>query len=133
MSTRTLVAAVSTAVLGLVATSPHHRATLGVPVEAAAQEAATSTLDDQVDPSVYNSDIALIRIRNLRWAPAPAICTDIAATVNPASALQIAPPSRVSVLEQCSGASSNPTSCPEVNRPRRHAGTPAHRERHNGR
>ena len=107
MSTRTLIAAVSAAVLGLVATSPHHRATLAVPVEAAAQEAATSTLDDQVDlaVTVYNSDIALIRdTRNLRLGTGTSDLhfMDIAATVNPASVhfRSLTDPSRLSVLEQ---------------------------------
>jgi len=107
MSTRTLVAAVSTAVLGLVAASPHQRATLSVPVAAAAQDAATSTLDDQVDlaVTVYNSDIALVRdTRNLRLGVGTSELhfMDIAATVNPASVhfRSLTDPSRMSVLEQ---------------------------------
>ncbi len=107
MSTRTLVAAVSTAALVLVAVGPHHRATLSLPVEAAAQEVATSTLDDQVDlaVTVYNSDIALIRdTRSLRLVTGTSDLhfMDIAATVNPASVhfRSLTDPARVSVLEQ---------------------------------
>ena len=76
------------------------------PVEAAAAQGAT-TLDDQVDlnVTVYNSDIALVR--DVRTFDMPKgtfdlSFMDIAATVNPATVhfRSLTEPARVSVLEQ---------------------------------
>ena len=75
-------------------------------VEAAAAQGST-TLDDQVDlnVTVYNSDIALVRdVRNLELPRGTFDLSfmDIAATVNPATVhfRSLSEPSRVSVLEQ---------------------------------
>ena len=75
-------------------------------VEAAAAQGST-TLDDQVDlnVTVYNSDIALVRdVRTLELPRGTFDLSfmDIAATVNPASVhfRSLSEPSRVSVLEQ---------------------------------
>ena len=75
-------------------------------VKAAAAQGAT-TLDDQVDlnVTVYNSDIALVRdVRNLELPRGTFDLSfmDIAATVNPATVhfRSLSEPSRVSVLEQ---------------------------------
>jgi hypothetical protein len=74
---------------------------------AAAGQALTTTLDDQVElaVTVYNSNIALIRdIRNVTLARGTSDVRfmDIAATVNPATVhfRSLSEPSRVSVLEQ---------------------------------
>ena len=76
------------------------------PIEAAAAQGAT-TLDDQVDlnVTVYNSDIALVR--DVRTFDMPKgtfdlSFMDIAATVNPATVhfRSLTEPARVSVLEQ---------------------------------
>ena len=76
-------------------------------VSAAAQQPATSTLDDQTELAVtiYNSDIALVRdVRNLHISRGTSDLhfMDIAATVNPATVhfRSLSEPSRVSVLEQ---------------------------------
>ena len=76
-------------------------------VSAAAAQALTSTLDDQVElaVTVYNSNISLIRdVRNLTLARGTSDLhfMDIAATVNPATVhfRSLSEPSRVSVLEQ---------------------------------
>ena len=73
----------------------------------AAEQNATSTLDDQTDlaVTVYNSDIALVRdVRALTFARGTFDLhfMDIAATVNPATVhfRSLSEPSRVSVLEQ---------------------------------
>lgn len=108
MSLRTFVMPVTVALFGFIAAgTPIPTTPLTVPVQAAAQEAGTSTLDDQVDlaVTVYNSDIALIRdTRNLRLNPGTSDLhfMDIAATVNPASVhfRSLSDPTRVSVLEQ---------------------------------
>ena len=75
-------------------------------VKAAAAQGST-TLDDQVDlnVTVYNSDIALVRdVRTLELPPGTFDLSfmDIAATVNPATVhfRSLSEPSRVSVLEQ---------------------------------
>jgi len=75
-------------------------------VQAAAAQGST-TLDDQVElnVTVYNSDIALVRdVRNLELPRGTFDLSfmDIAATVNPASVhfRSLSEPSRVSVLEQ---------------------------------
>ncbi len=78
------------------------------PVQAAPAGAqGSTTLDDQVDlnVTVYNSDIALVRdVRNLDLPRGTFNLNfmDIAATVNPATVLfrSLSEPSRVSVLEQ---------------------------------
>jgi hypothetical protein len=77
------------------------------PRPAAQDEAATTTLDDQIElaVTVYNSDIALVRdVRNLRLGRGTSDLhfMDIAATVNPATVhfRSLSEPSRVSVLEQ---------------------------------
>jgi hypothetical protein len=111
MSTRTLIVPFASAIAALVlaARVPGH-AVAPVPVEAApvsAQEASTTTIDDQVDlaVTVYNSDLALVRdTRTLRLGQGIANLhfMDIAATVNPASVhfRSLTDPSRVNVLEQ---------------------------------
>jgi hypothetical protein len=75
--------------------------------QAAAPDAATTTLDDQVElaVTVYNSDIALVRdVRTIQLARGTSDLhfMDIAATVNPASVhfRSLSEPSRVAVLEQ---------------------------------
>ena len=75
-------------------------------VKAAAAQ-GTTTLDDQVElnVTVYNSDIALVRdVRNLELPRGTFDLSfmDIAATVNPATVhfRSLSEPSRVSVLEQ---------------------------------
>ena len=77
------------------------------PRPAAQDEAATTTLDDQIElaVTVYNSDIALVRdVRNLQLPRGSFDLQfmDIAATVNPATVhfRSLTEPSRVSVLEQ---------------------------------
>lgn len=79
----------------------------GDTVQAAAAAQGATTLDDQVDlnVTVYNSDIALVRdIRNLELPRGTFDLSfmDIAATVNPATVhfRSLTEPSRVSVLEQ---------------------------------
>jgi hypothetical protein len=81
--------------------------TLTPVVRAAAQQAGTSTLDDQTElaVTVYNSDIALVRdVRNLDLSRGTFDLhfMDIAATVNPATVhfRSLSEPSRVRVLEQ---------------------------------
>jgi hypothetical protein len=76
-------------------------------VHLAAQDPATTTIDDQVElaVTVYNSDIALVRdVRNLMLARGTSDLhfMDIAATVNPATVhfRSLTEPSRVHVLEQ---------------------------------
>ena len=78
----------------------------GAAVKAAAAQGAT-TLEDQVDlnVTVYNSDIALVRdVRNVELPRGTFDLSfiDIAATVNPATVhfRSLSEPSRVSVLEQ---------------------------------
>jgi hypothetical protein len=73
----------------------------------AAQDASTTTLDDQAELAVtiYNSDIALVRdVRNLQIARGTSNLhfMDIAATVNPATVhfRSLTEPARVSVVEQ---------------------------------
>src|SRR6202521_3829512 len=94
-------------VLGIAASVPFHRTALSPVVRAAAQEAATTTLNDQTElaVTVYNSDIALVRdVRNLQLARGTFDLhfMDIAATVNPATVhfRSLSEPSRVRVLEQ---------------------------------
>jgi hypothetical protein len=77
------------------------------PVAQAAQGAATTTLDDQVElaVTVYNSEIALVRdVRSLQLVRGTSDLhfMDIAATVNPATVhfRSLSEPSRVRVLEQ---------------------------------
>jgi hypothetical protein len=77
------------------------------PRPTAQDEAATTTLEDQIElaVTVYNSDIALVRdVRNLRLGRGTSDLhfMDIAATVNPATVhfRSLSEPSRVSVLEQ---------------------------------
>ncbi|HEV3215033.1 MAG TPA: DUF4139 domain-containing protein [Vicinamibacterales bacterium] len=93
--------------LGIAASLPLHRTAFSPVVRAAAQEAATTTLDDQAElaVTVYNSDIALVRdVRNLQLARGTSDLhfMDIAATVNPATVhfRSLTEPSRVRVLEQ---------------------------------
>ncbi len=76
-------------------------------LEAAAQNTATSTLDNQVDlaVTVYNADIALVRDTRTIQLPGGVSdlhFMDIAATVNPASVhfRSLTDPTRVQVLEQ---------------------------------
>ncbi|MES1256276.1 MAG: DUF4139 domain-containing protein [Acidobacteriota bacterium] len=90
--------------LGVLIQTQHGATTV---VHAAAQNAATTTLDDQVDlaVTVYNSDLALVRdVRALQLAPGAADLhfMDVAATVNPATVhfRSLTEPSRVRVLEQ---------------------------------
>jgi hypothetical protein len=94
-------------VLTLGALAPFRHPPLTPAVQAAAQDAATTTLDDQVDlgVTVYNSDIALVRdVRNLDISRGTSDLhfMDIAATVNPATVhfRSLSEPSRVRVLEQ---------------------------------
>jgi hypothetical protein len=94
-------------VLAVGAVIPLHKTALTPVVRAAAQDAATSTLDDQVDlaVTVYNSEIALVRdVRNLELSRGTSDLhfMDIAATVNPATVhfRSLSEPSRVRVLEQ---------------------------------
>ena len=82
-------------------------ASLTPAVRAAAQDATTTTLDDQAElaVTVYNSEIALVRdVRNLQIARGTSDLhfMDIAATVNPATVhfRSLTEPSRVKVLEQ---------------------------------
>ena len=96
--------------LTLATLAPFHRSvrsTLVPAVRAAAQQAGTSTLDDQTElaVTVYNSDIALVRdVRNLDLSRGTFDLhfMDIAATVNPATVhfRSLSEPSRVRVLEQ---------------------------------
>ncbi len=97
-------------VLGVALAALASRPNLTVePVHAAPAAGAqgTTTLDDQVDlnVTVYNSDIALVRdVRNLDLPRGTFDLSfmDIAATVNPATVLfrSLSEPARVSVLEQ---------------------------------
>ncbi|HTL01152.1 MAG TPA: DUF4139 domain-containing protein [Vicinamibacterales bacterium] len=96
--------------LTLATLAPFHRSvrsTLVPAVRAAAQQAGTSTLDDQTElaVTVYNSDIALVRdVRSLDLSRGTFDLhfMDIAATVNPATVhfRSLSEPSRVRVLEQ---------------------------------
>ena len=95
--------------LTLATLAPFHRSvrsTLVPAVRAAAQQAGTSTLDDQTElaVTVYNSDIALVRdVRSLDLSRGTFDLhfMDIAATVNPATVhfRSLSEPSRVRVLE----------------------------------
>jgi hypothetical protein len=85
----------------------HQHSSLATPVSAAAQQAATTTLDDQTElaVTVYNSNIALVRdVRSLQLGRGTSDLhfMDIAATVNPATVhfRSLSEPSRVRVLEQ---------------------------------
>jgi hypothetical protein len=93
--------------IGLAVTLPLGQAALTPAVRAAAQDATTTTLDDQAElaVTVYNSDIALVRdVRNLQITRGTSDLhfMDIAATVNPATVhfRSLTEPSRVRVLEQ---------------------------------
>jgi hypothetical protein len=104
MSTRFWFASL---VIGLAAAIPLHHSAVSPTVSAAAQSAATTTLDDQAElaVTVYNSDIALVRdVRNLQLSRGTSDLhfMDIAATVNPATVhfRSLTEPSRVRVLEQ---------------------------------
>jgi len=77
------------------------------PVQAAAQQGQTTTLDDQDElaVTVYNSDIALVRDVRMLQVPQGTFdlrFMDIAATVNPATVnfRSLSEPARLSVLEQ---------------------------------
>ena len=94
-------------VIALGALVPVSHSSLAPVVRAAAQQAGTSTLDDQVElaVTVYNSEIALVRdVRNLDLSRGTSDLhfMDIAATVNPATVhfRSLSEPSRVRVLEQ---------------------------------
>jgi hypothetical protein len=108
MSARYLIAPVALllagGIVGEVRRTPADPVTTTV---TAAEQNATSTLDDQTDlaVTVYNSDIALVRdVRSLTLARGTSDLhfMDIAATVNPATVhfRSLTEPSRVSVLEQ---------------------------------
>ena len=108
MSARYLIAPVALllagGVVGEVRRAPVDPVTTTV---TAAEQNATSTLDDQTDlaVTVYNSDIALVRdVRALTLARGTSdlLFMDIAATVNPATVhfRSLSEPSRVNVLEQ---------------------------------
>ncbi len=104
MSIRFWFASLATAIVAAVAL---HQPTISPPVSAAAQQAVTSTLDDQAElaVTVYNSNIALVRdVRNLQIGRGTSDLhfMDIAATVNPATVhfRSLSEPSRVRVLEQ---------------------------------
>jgi hypothetical protein len=104
MSARFPIAAL---LLALGAVVPVSRPVLTPAVRAAAQNAATTTLDDQVELAltVYNSEIALVRdVRTLELSRGTSDLhfMDIAATVNPATVhfRSLSEPSRVRVLEQ---------------------------------
>ncbi|MCM3879606.1 MAG: DUF4139 domain-containing protein [Vicinamibacterales bacterium] len=93
--------------VGLAAAVSLHDSAVSPTVSAAAQQAATTTLDDQAElaVTVYNSDIALVRdVRNLQLSRGTSDLhfMDIAATVNPATVhfRSLTEPSRVRVLEQ---------------------------------
>ena len=93
--------------IGLAAALALTHASLMPAVRAAAQDATTTTLDDQAElaVTVYNSDIALVRdVRNLQITRGTSDLhfMDIAATVNPATVhfRSLTEPSRVKVLEQ---------------------------------
>jgi len=93
--------------IGVAVTLPLSHAVLTPTVRAAAQDATTTTLDDQAElaVTVYNSEIALVRdVRNLQIARGTSDLhfMDIAATVNPATVhfRSLTEPSRVKVLEQ---------------------------------
>ena len=94
-------------VLAIAASLPFHHSVLSPVARAAAQDATTSTLNDQTElaVTVYNSDIALVRdVRNLQLVRGTSDLhfMDIAATVNPATVhfRSLSEPSRVRVLEQ---------------------------------
>jgi hypothetical protein len=94
-------------IIALGAVVPAYRSSLTPVARAAAQQAGTSTLDDQTElaVTVYNSDIALVRdVRNLDLSRGTFDLhfMDIAATVNPATVhfRSLSEPSRVRVLEQ---------------------------------
>jgi hypothetical protein len=108
MSTRTPATAAVAALVALtLAGRTGQKTPMSTPVQAAAQEAVTSTLTDQNDLAitVYNSDLALVRdTRTLRLGQGVADLhfMDIAATVNPASVhfRSLTDPGRVNVVEQ---------------------------------
>jgi hypothetical protein len=94
-------------VIAIAAGVPFHHTASSPVVRAAAQDATTTTLDDQAElaVTVYNSDIALVRdVRNLQLARGTSDLhfMDIAATVNPATVhfRSLSEPLRVRVLEQ---------------------------------
>jgi hypothetical protein len=102
MRVRYYAAALTVAALALTSTRSTPTA---APVHSAGQD--TTTLDDQVDlnVTVYNSDIALVRdVRNVKLPDGSFDLRfmDIAATINPATVhfRSMSEPSRVSVLEQ---------------------------------
>src|SRR5213079_542238 len=94
MSKRSVFAVVTLAAIAAIVST--HHAALSPVVHAQAQQAGTTTLDDQTElaVTVYNSDIAL-GTSDLHFM-------DIAATVNPATVhfRSLSEPSRVRVLEQ---------------------------------
>lgn len=102
MRARYYVAAAAVAAIALTST----RSTpIAAPVHSTGQD--TTTLDDQVDlnVTVYNSDIALVRdVRNVKLPDGSFDLRfmDIAATINPATVhfRSLSEPARVSVLEQ---------------------------------
>src|SRR5215471_7509896 len=108
MSVRYLIAPVALLLAGGIVGEVRHKP--ADPVTAtvtAAEQNATSTLDDQTElaVTVYNSDLALVRdVRTLTLARGTSDLhfMDIAATVNPATVhfRSLTEPSRVSVLEQ---------------------------------
>src|ERR1700674_5154192 len=94
-------------VVALGASVPFHHTVSSSVVRAAAQGPTTTTLDDQaeLDVTVYNSDLALVRdVRNLQLARRTSDLhfMHIAATVTPATVhfRSLSEPSRVRVLEQ---------------------------------
>src|SRR5205085_7799810 len=105
MSKRSVFAVVTLAAIAAIVST--HHAALSPVVHAQAQQAGTTTLDDQTElaVTVYNSDIALVRdVRNLQIGRGTSDLhfMDIAATVNPATVhfRSLTEPSRVRVLEQ---------------------------------
>ncbi len=108
MSVRYLIAPVALLLAGgLVGEIRRAPADVVTTTVAAAEQNATSTLDDQTElaVTVYNSNIALVRdVRALTLARGTSDLhfMDIAATVNPATVhfRSLSEPSRVSVLEQ---------------------------------
>jgi len=102
MRARYLIAAL---IIGTIALTASRSAPKAAPTQSVGQD--TTTLDDQVDlnVTVYNSDIALVRdVRNVQLAEGSFDLRfmDIAATINPATVhfRSLSEPSRVSVLEQ---------------------------------
>ncbi len=102
MRVRYYVAVLTVAAIALTST---RSAPTAAPVHSTGQD--TTTLDDQVElnVTVYNSDIALVRdVRNVKLPDGSFDLhfMDIAATINPATVhfRSLSEPSRVSVLEQ---------------------------------